>query len=203
MMSRNIKFMKWFSPCLIATSFLSWSAPASAATLTLTDWTTLPFPSGASHADTYLFPSFDFPLSTANPITRIEMDYRNVPLFNSSPGDHEIKSAQFLFNSGDLATTTVLESTADKFWVSILFKTIPDRRLTGLSNPSAPAFVAFHGSPNTFTSAQWTVTYQDGTIRTSNGGIIPEPGTPAWIAVFATLALCTRRMKRPRESARP
>lgn len=200
-MNRKIKLMKRLSSWLISVSFLSMGVSASAATLTLTDWTTLPFPSGATHADTYQFPTFDFPLSAANPITQIEMDYRNVPVFNSSPGDHEIKSAQFLFSSGDLATTTVLESTADKFWVRILFKTLPDRRLTGLSNPFSPAFVAFHGGPNTFTSAQWTVTYQDGTTKTSNGGIIPEPGTPAWIAVSAILALCIRRTNRTSTAA--
>jgi hypothetical protein len=182
-------------PWRIAVSFLSLGVSASAATLTLSDWTTLPFPAD-THADTYMFPSYDFPLSAANPITQIEMDYRNVPHVMSSLGDHEIKSASFLFSSGDLASTTVQESTGDKFRVMILFRTVSGRTLTGLSNPYAPAFVAFHSGPNTFTSAQWTVTYRDGTIKTSNNGIIPEPSTQTWIAVSATLAMCIRRTNR-------
>ena len=201
MMKRKFRHQTQVYPWLVVAGVLCFVLPASAATLTLTDPSTLPFPPGADHADRYSFP-FEIALSLTNPITRIEMDYRNQP-FVPGMGIHEIQSAAFLFQSGDLASTTVFESTTERYWARIVFKTIPDRRLTALAAPFSPAFVAFHGSAfgSATTSALWTVTYQDGTTQTSNGGIIPEPGTSAWIAVSATLALCARRTKRQRTSA--
>lgn len=188
-MKHEIGLVKRFALWLGAVSFLSLSVPASAAVLTLTDWTTLPVPSGATHADLYSLP-FDISLSTTNPITQVEIDYTNVP---SGAGLHEIKSAAFLFQAGDLASTTVFESTALRFWARIVFKTAPDRRMTGLTDRFAPAFAAYHGSPNTDTSALWTVTYANGTTQTTNNGIIPEPGALASLAVSASLSMLIRR----------
>lgn len=199
-MKRESGLVKWIAPWLGAVSLISLNFSASAATLTLTDWTTLPFPSGANHADTYALP---FTLSLANPVTQIEIDYQNLP-FVPGMGIHEIKSAEFLFKSGDLASTTVFENTTERFWARIVFKTSPtNRRLTALADPFAPAFVAFHGS--TFgaasTSANWTVTYLDGSTQTNNNGIIPEPRTSVWMAVSATLALFIRRTNRASTAA--
>lgn len=194
-MKHKIGLVKRFALRLGTVSFLSLSVPASAAVLTLTDWTTLPFPPTASHADTYQLP---FSLSATTPITQVEIDYRNQP-FPTGAGIHTISSALFLFQSGDLASTTVFESTAERFWARIVFKTIPlDRRMTGLTNPSAPAFVAYHGgaSGNALTSAQWTVTYANGSTQTSNNGIIPEPCTLASLAVSGSLAMLIRRRNR-------
>jgi hypothetical protein len=202
MMKWNFQSLKQVSPRLVVAGVLSFTLPASAATLTLTDWTTLPFPPNADHADTYDFPYYAFTLYGILPITQIEMAYDNNP-FVSGAGIHEIKSAAFLFSSGDLASTTVLESTVDRFRALIIFKTSPDRRLTGLAAPSDAAFVAYHGPSfgSATTSALWTVTYSNGSTESFDNGIIPEPGPSLWIAVSATLALCTRRAKRPRASA--
>lgn len=194
-MKQNVGLVKRLALWVGAVSFLSLSVSASAAVLTLTDWTTLPVPPGATHADTYLLPT-DISLSTTNPITQVEIDYQNVPFV---PGglNHEIKSAAFLFNSGDLASTTVFESTTQRFWARIVFKTTPvDRRMTGLTNRFEPAFAAYHGSQNTLTSALWTVTYANGATQTSNNGIIPEPCTLASLAVSASLAMLIRRRNR-------
>lgn len=190
-------FLKGLAPWLWAAISLSVSNAASAATLTLTDWTTLPFPSGADHADTYSLP-FEIALSLANPITQIEIDYQNNP-FVPGIGIHEIKSAAFLFQSGDLASTTVFESTTERFWARIVFRTSPtDRRLTALADPLAPAFVAFHGSAfgSATTSATWTATYLDGSTRIGYGGIIPEPNTAGGIAVCLCLAMLIRKANR-------
>lgn len=198
-MKQKIGLVKRLALWLGAVSFLSLSVPASAAVLTLTDWTTLPFPPGAGHADTYQLP---FSLSATTPITQVEIDYQNKPL-PPGLGIHTITSALFLFNSGDLASTTVFESTAERFWARIVFKTLPDRRLTGLTNPSEPAFVAYHGgaSGNALTDARWTVTYADGTTQTRSNGIIPEPCTMASLAVSASLAMLIRRRNRASSGA--
>ena len=195
-MKRKFRPLKQVYPRLVVAGVLSFGLPASAATLTLTDPSTLPFPPDADHADRYSFP-FEITLSLTNPITRIEMDYQNSP-FVPGVGIHEIKSAAFLFQSGDLASTTVLESTTERYRALIVFKTVPDRRLTALAAPASPAFVAYHGPTfgSATTSALWTVTYLDGSTKSFNNGIIPEPGASAWIAVSATLALCARRTKR-------
>lgn len=175
--------------------FSTWNT-ASAAVLTLLDWTSIPVPSGANHADLYEFPHWAFPLTSANPITQVEMDYNNLP-FVEGMGIHEIKSAQFLFNSGDLATTAILMNTTERYWARIVFIT-PFKKLTGLTDTRAPAFLAYHGPSfgSALTSALWTVTYQDGTTLTADNGIIPEPGCAAFIAIASTMGLFQRRVPR-------
>ncbi|GAA5128253.1 PEP-CTERM sorting domain-containing protein [Luteolibacter yonseiensis] len=175
-------------------SVLCLSLPASAATLILRDWASLPFPPDATHADRYPFPN-EFTLSETNPITQIEMDYRNLPNI-PGVGIHEIKSAAFLFAPADVASTTIFENTAERFWARIVFRTAGgDRRLTGLNDPSAPSFVAFHGSAagGANTSTKWTVTYLNGATAVYDNGIVPEPGTMAVVAISAVLGLSCRR----------
>lgn len=198
-MERKIGLAKRLPLGLGFLSFLSLGVSASAATLALTDWTTLPVPPGADHADTYRLP---FALSVATPITQVELDYRNLP-FVTGAGIHEIKSATFLFHSGDLASTTVFESTTERFWARIVFKTVPDRRLTGLTDSFAPAFAAYHGPSlgSALTSAQWTVTYADGSTQTADNGIIPEPGTLASLAVSVCWVMLIRRTNRASSAA--
>lgn len=180
-------------PVACALLGFSTGGTVSGAVLTLVDWTSIPVPPTTDHADLYEFPSWAFPLTSANPITQVEIDYNNLP-FVSGMGIHEIKSAQLLFNSGDLATTNVFTNTTERYWARILFT--PSKRLTGLTNPSAPAFLAYHGPHlgSALTSAQWTVTYQDGTTLTANNGIIPEPGSAAFFAFSVSLGLFRRRV---------
>jgi len=170
--------------------FSTWNA-ASAAVLTLLDWTTIPVPSG-THPDRYELPyEFLFPIS-GKTITTVELDYRNLPMVS---GEHGIQSVAFLFSPGDVFSTTVFESTSERYWARVQFK--PSRVITDLSNPFSPAFVAMHGPYSTaFTSAQWTVTYTDSTTATSNNGIVPEPACAAFIAFFSTATLFRRRRSR-------
>jgi hypothetical protein len=196
-MKQEIVLVKRCARWLGAVGFLAMSVPASAAVLTLMDWTTLPVPPGADHADLYELP-LEIALSGAMPITQVEIDYQNHP-FVTGAGIHEIKSAAFLFASGDLASTTVLENTTERFLARIVFTISPiNRWLTGLTDRFAPAFAAFHGPAlgSATTSAKWTVTFQNGTTQTAYNGIIPEPRTLVWLAVSATLAMFIRRTNR-------
>lgn len=171
--------------------FSTWNT-ASAAVLTLLDWTTVPIPSGA-HPDRYTLP-YDllFPIS-GKTITTVEMDYQNQPFV---PGDHPIQSIAFLFASGDVLSTTVFESTSQRYRARVVFK--PTSYFTNFTDPFAPALVAMHGpiGGGTLTSAQWTVTYTDSTTATSNNGIIPEPGSAAFIAIASTIGFFRRRVPR-------
>lgn len=180
-----------------ALALLATSGLASSAVLTLTDVTTIPVPPG-THADAYELPSELF--EPGKPITTLEVDYLNQP-FVPGIGIHEIQSATFLFQASDLASTTVLESTVDRFWALIVFKTVPDRRPTGLTNPAAPALVAMHGNfglGSATTLAKWTATYADGSTLTAYNGIIPEPSTVTIALLSAGMALTRRTRTRAR-----
>lgn len=165
---------------------------ARSAVLTLTDVTTVPIPPGA-HADAYQIPSELF--GPGKPIATLEVDYLNQP-FVPGVGIHEIESATFLFQASDLASVTVLESTDDRFRALIVFKTVPDRRPTGLTNPASPAMVAMHGPSmgSATTLVEWTATYADGSTLTAFNGIIPEPSTAA-IALLSVGMAMTRRSR--------
>ncbi len=173
-----------------ALALLATTGLASSAVLTLTDVSSVPVPAG-THADAYELPSELF--APGKPIATLEVDYLNSP-FVPGVGIHGIESATFLFQASDLASTTVLESTVDRFWVLIMFKTVPDRRPTGLTNPTAPALVAMHGGVNggATTQTKWTATYSDGSTLTAYNGIIPEPSTVAIALLSAGLALIRR-----------
>lgn len=175
-----------------ALALLATTGLASSAVLTLTDVSSVPVPPG-THADAYEIPSELF--TPGKPIATLEVDYLNQP-FVPGVGIHEIQSATFLFQASDLASTTVLESTVDRFWALITFKTVPDRRPTGLTNPTAPALVAMHGSANgsATTLAKWTATYSDGSTLTAFNGIIPEPSTVT-IALLSAGMVLTRRTR--------
>lgn len=184
------KIVAW---ALGVVGFLSPGVPGSAAVLTLLDWNTIVVSPGADHADVYEIP-IEIQLSEAMPVTQIEIDYLNLP-FVSGMGIHEIKSAQFLFNAGDLASTTVFENTPERFRALIVFNTVPDNRwLTRLTDRFAPAFAAYHGpaSGSATTSAKWTVTFQNGATQTAFNGIIPEPSVLAALS-FSCLAWLSRR----------
>lgn len=167
--------------------------------LTLTDVTSVAVPPG-THADVYELPAELF--VPGKPIATLEVDYVNVP-FVPGVGIHVIESATFLFQASDLASVTVLESTVDRFWVMIVFNTDPDRRPTGLTNPTAPALVAMHGGVNggATTGVEWTATYSDGSTLTAYNGIIPEPSTVTIALLSAGMALI-RRSRIPARSER-
>ncbi|MEO5914181.1 MAG: hypothetical protein ABIS50_08110 [Luteolibacter sp.] len=191
--------MKPVTPLLGAAGLLYLSQPISAAVLTLLDWTTVPVPSGTDHSDTYTLPwDINSLLAGGRTITSLELDYNNLPLV-SGLGIHQILGAAFLFKSSDLASTTVIESTAERYWARIVFKTVPtNRQLNGLTNQNAPAFVAMHTNAfgSATTSAYWTATFSDGSTSSSNNGIIPEPCGLALISVSAVFAIFRRTNRR-------
>ncbi len=176
------------------------SQPASAAVLTLLDWTTVPVPAGA-HPDLYPLPA-ELIGTAANPVVTVEIDHRNLPNV-AGMGVHEIQSAAFLFKATDLVNFTIIENTSERFWARVQFAGA--RRMTGLADNFAPAFVAMHGTPfpagvpkgGADTSANWTVTYLNGSTASANDGIIPEPGTSTCLALSAGLILFLRRKTRP------
>lgn len=166
----------------------TWNS-ASAVVLTLLDWTTVPVPSGA-HPDRYELPT-ELLFPSGKMIVMIAVDYQNLP---QSSGGHPIQSTAFLFSPDDVLGTPVIENTAQRYRARVIFK--PTSYLTDLSNPSAPAFVAMHGTGNSLTLLTWTATYTDNSTRTAYSGVIPEPGSSAFIAFSVSLGLFRRRVAR-------
>ena len=152
---------------------LFFSTSASAATLILTDPASIPVPipvPDGYHADGYQFPVEL--LEPLNPILSLEIDYWNS---YAAPGDHEIYSANLLFNPAQVLSITNILSTPTQFKAVVQF--YPAGGITEVSNMEAPAFFAGHGQigGGALTSLIWTATYQDGSTRTAFAGIVPEP----------------------------
>ncbi len=190
--SVECRSMKLVTQLLGIGSLLCLNMTASAAVLTLVDWTTIPVPSGA-HADRYTLPN-NLIGTEANPVTTVEIFYHNDPLLIGS-GIHEIQSANFLFQPSDVMSLTVIECTAEIYWARVVFN--PSRNMTGLSNGNDPAFVAMHSNGiNSSTAADWTVTYLNGSTQSSNNGIVPEPCGAALLSVSLIFVTFRRKIDR-------
>lgn len=177
--------MKKLIACLSACAVL-FSLAASADTLTLTDPSGIPVPSGA-HVDAYPFPT---PLLfIANPITNLHFTYQTI----ASPGEHEILSATLLFDPAQVSILTTVASTPTYYEANVKFS-IP---VTAVSNPFAPAFWAVHedaaGGLWLANQLTWTATYLDGSQQTYGLAQIPEPSTLALIVVAGLLGFVARK----------